>query len=95
MTTCPTTMSTILATQLDSLALSDRPSDTTQRVQQISHQLTHWRTLIARFPNDPFQAFWHDQCSTLESLLIRLQSVGQKRGRENDNDMGKRGCGSF
>jgi hypothetical protein len=91
-------MSNMLATHLNSLMLTDGQSDKKHdpmRIQQITHQLAHWRSLITRFPDDPLQKFWHDRCSTLEGLLTRLQCAGQKRGREEDHDMGKRGCNSF
>ncbi len=50
------------------------------RIQRNSHQLAHWRSLIVKFPNDPLHAFWREQCSTLEGLLVQRQRVGQKRG---------------
>jgi hypothetical protein len=62
------------------------------RIQRNSHQLAHWRSLIAKFPNDPLHAFWREQCTTLEGLLVQRQRVGQKRPAFDDDAMDDEWC---
>ena len=41
-------------------------------IQRNSQQLSHWKSLITNFPNDPLQAFWREQCSSLRREVALL-----------------------
>ena len=69
------------------------------RIQRNEQQLSHWNSLIAMYPGDPLAAFWREQCSVLEGLLLQRQRVGHKRaatfgdfGDHDDEQCYKRTC---
>jgi hypothetical protein len=66
------------------------------RIQRNYQQLAHWRSLVSKFPQDPLNLFWREQCAMLEGLLVQRQRIGQKRVAAINDDMDdqscKRGC---
>ena len=74
------------------------PTSTTKgelRIQRNYQQLAHWRGLVSKFPEDPLNLFWREQCAMLEGLLLQRQRIGQKRVVAFDDAMNDQSCKRF
>ena len=61
---------------------SSHASDT-DRTRRQAIQLTHWRMLLKKQPQDELAFFWREQCQKLEALLQAHQRAGSKRQAES------------
>ncbi len=62
---------------------SDRNKE--RRRKQIM-QLSHWKALLVKQPDDELAFFWREQVVVIESLLQRQEQAGAKRVAENFDD---------
>ena len=77
------TMPSCFPPAADESMVADRCVDSSrERSSRHLIQLSHWKTLLAKQPNDGLAFFWREQVKILEAHLLRQQRAGSKRSAE-------------